>query len=297
MDASFSKAPPLYPLSQNLLEFFFILHHLADRQTAWQWNWKKHYCPTIMSVLILWRWKLSVKLEQAFDKEQSTSAEWGSRVKTWTWTRTLFKVVFKERNNESLRPVIETMLAPDWQSSRNCTAETYFNRTAQHTGSHVALANIHNMLDQHPECVPSQVLNLTWFQKGAEVTQRPVWGTNSSHAIRWRQILYPDNQHHISSFFSLALLIQLNPLLNSVYRNARLTQTWIQLVQLVDPFKISNKMENWKTQALIWSTCMWTKSTQTRSETQLHFQCLTFEGQEDSGSRQWLIGSGHPPRR
>lgn len=91
--------------------------------------------------------------------------------------------------------------ALEWQSSGQCIAETYFNRTVQHThtGSHVALANIHNMLDLCPECVPSQVLNLTWFQKGAEVTQRPVWGTNSSCAIKWRHILLPWIVRTISS--------------------------------------------------------------------------------------------------
>ena len=62
------------------------------------------------------------------------------------------------------------------------------------------------MLDLRPECVPSQVLNLTWFQKGAEVTQRPVWGTYNSQAIKCRRILWPwmvrNNQRHISSLSS-----------------------------------------------------------------------------------------------
>jgi len=103
----------------------------------------------------------------------------------------LLNFLFRDRYNKTSHTAIDIISSQDWQSNRNCPTETYFNRTAQHTGSHVALANIHNILDLHPECVPSQVLNLTWFQMGAEVTQRLVWGTNSSQAIRWSQILQP----------------------------------------------------------------------------------------------------------
>ncbi len=35
----------------------------------------------------------------------------------------------------------------------------------------------------------------------------------------------------------------------------------------------------------------------THTHTQQYFECLTFEGQEDPGSREGLVGGGQPPGR
>lgn len=100
-------------------------------------------------------------------------------------------------------------LVIEWQSS--APPQDNFNRAVQHTRFHVAPVNIHNALDLRPDCVPSRLLNLTWFQEGAEVAQRPVWGTNSCWVIKWRHIIWPSIVRTISSTSRLSHYASLAP--------------------------------------------------------------------------------------
>lgn len=125
-----------------------------------------------------------------------------SELKSLDTDRSLLKVSFRGRYYKSLG-------ALHWHADGMTKHwplpwRDRFTRTVQHT-HRVSCGTVHicNMLDVRPDCVPGQVLNLTWFQKGAEV-----WATNSSWVITWRHYLAFNEQHnqqHISPSFSLHL--------------------------------------------------------------------------------------------
>lgn len=60
------------------------------------------------------------------------------------------------QNSAHPMPTKATLKSPSMSGAIN-PSELH---TVQHRGSHVAWANIHNMLDVRHECVPSRVLNL-----------------------------------------------------------------------------------------------------------------------------------------
>lgn len=163
----------------------------------------------------------------------------------------------------------------------------------------MALANIHNMLDVYPEFVLSQVLNLTWFQKRAEVTKKACLG-NKLHPGDWMKtysltLNSQDNQQRISSSRSSSLshtITQSNSVLTTEGTNSRLAKTWIQSVPAVNP-----RNQRVLTEVAIKSACL-------KRNTELHqlghrhciiFNVLPLKDRKILGADRGSLGGGSPP--
>lgn len=98
-----------------------------------------------------------------------------SGLKTLDTDHSLLKVSFRGRYYKSLGALHwhADGMTKHWPLPRR----DRFTRTVQHT-HRVSCGTVHirNMLDVRPDYVPGQVLNLTWFQKGAEVAQKACLG-------------------------------------------------------------------------------------------------------------------------
>lgn len=165
----------------------------------------------------------------------------------------------------------------------------------------MALANIHNT-SRICGRVPSQVLNLTWFQKGAEVTQRPVLGELIA-AKRLNEDMFSGPEQ--SGQWAAHLPRPHNP---TRCRGPReqvpgLLSPEFRRCQQFTHCSFTEEDQVIKDGGRCYSSnqySVWEKHKETPELRHGHsegFKCLTFEGEEDPWGGEGLDGGGQPPGR